>query len=234
MNNNNNEIIGENNNFEIEKKTETIGFDNVDTHSDFVAPMPNLETVVFNNVISNSDFVAPTSNSEIIDFDSVVSNLDFAKQTPKTETIGFDNVELKPEFVAPAQNLETIAFGDIISNSDVVTPTPNLEPASFDTNMVSNNQTEEVSENVTEQSVGGVNKTVLENLVQDTNELINPDMINPLKKPKEEVKLIQEEEPKVDYDKIATKKNYILLAVIVGIIIVFIIFLPNIVSLIGL
>lgn len=79
-----------------------------------------------------------------------------------------------------------------------------------------------------------VNRELLQNLNKDTNNLVNPDMIiNPLGKSETPSVSINMEEPKVDYDRIKTKKGYAFMAIIFLIIIVFIIFLPQIMSFIG-
>ena len=75
-----------------------------------------------------------------------------------------------------------------------------------------------------------VDYELLKNLAQDTNNLVNPDMINPLGKQK--VQNIEEkvEEPKVDYEEIRTKKGYVFMAIVFLIIILFIIFLPQLLA----
>lgn len=78
-----------------------------------------------------------------------------------------------------------------------------------------------------------INHKLLKNLAQDTNNLINPDMINPLGKQKEQNQNVNVEEPKVNYDEIKTKKDYVFMTIIFMIIIVFIILLPNILSILG-
>lgn len=79
-----------------------------------------------------------------------------------------------------------------------------------------------------------VNHELLQNLSKDTNNLVNPNMIiNPLRKSEEPVASVSAEEPRVDYDEIKTKKGYVFMAIIFLIIIVFIIFLPQIMSFIG-
>lgn len=79
-----------------------------------------------------------------------------------------------------------------------------------------------------------VNHELLENLSKDTNNLVNPDMIiNPLGKSEEPSVSVNIEEPKVDYDEIKTKKGYVFMAIIFLIILLFIIFLPQIMSFIG-
>ena len=79
-----------------------------------------------------------------------------------------------------------------------------------------------------------VNHQLLQNLNKDTNSLVNPNMIiNPLGKSEESSVSSNIEEPKVDYDEGKVKKGYIFMAIIFLIILVFIIFLPQIMSFIG-
>lgn len=78
-----------------------------------------------------------------------------------------------------------------------------------------------------------INHELLKNLAKDTNDLVNPDMINPLGKTKEQNTSVNIEEPKVDYEEINTKKGYVFMAVVFLIIIVFIILLPQLISLLG-
>jgi len=79
-----------------------------------------------------------------------------------------------------------------------------------------------------------VDHELLRNLNKDTNNLVNPDMIiNPLGKSEVSSFPTHVEEPKVDYDQIKTKKGYVFMTIIFLIIIVFIIFLPQIMSFIG-
>lgn len=81
-----------------------------------------------------------------------------------------------------------------------------------------------------------IDHELLKNLNNDTNNFVNPDLIvNPsVKDLTESVKKLEVEEPKVDYKEIRTKKNYAFMLIIFAIIIIFIIFLPKIVAIIGL
>jgi hypothetical protein len=79
-----------------------------------------------------------------------------------------------------------------------------------------------------------INRELLKNLSEDTNNLVNPDMvINPLGKKKEQDSNINVDEPKVNYEEINNKRNYALMTIIFLVIIVFIIFLPKIISILG-
>lgn len=81
-----------------------------------------------------------------------------------------------------------------------------------------------------------VNQELLNSLNKDTNSFVNPDLIvNPnVKKLEEKVESLNVDEPKVDYQEINNKRNIAFMVIIFLIIIVFIIFLPQIVALLGL
>lgn len=81
-----------------------------------------------------------------------------------------------------------------------------------------------------------IDHELLKNLNNDTNNFVNPDLIvNPsVKDLTESAEKLEVEEPKVDYKEIKTKRDYAFMLIIFAIIIIFIIFLPKIVAIIGL
>lgn len=122
-----------------------------------------------------------------------------------------------------------------------VNPTPtnnvgNNEAYSFFNNSSMSDETPEVlgfEEDNAPKSV--VDQEKLKTLNNDTNNFVNPSLVvNPQAKKEEKVESLDIEEPKVDYEKITEKKNYTFMFILFAIIIVFIIFLPKIVALIGL
>ena len=125
------------------------------------------------------------------------------------------NFSVEPEVINPMVNLEQPTT-EVISIINQVTDTTPVLP-----------------ELLNEQGKT-INRELLKNLNKDTNNLINPDMINPLGKQKEQNVNVVVEEPKVNYDEIKNKKNYAFMVIIFLIIGLFILFLPTILSFIGL
>jgi len=80
-----------------------------------------------------------------------------------------------------------------------------------------------------------VNNDVLQELNKDTDMFVNPDLVvNPsVKELEEQPEILDLEEPKVDYKKMENKKKYGFMALVFGIIIVFILLLPVIISILG-
>lgn len=108
-----------------------------------------------------------------------------------------------------------------------------------------NSQTQNLNENTTEveetevldlstaETLGdGPNLEKIEALNRETEQLINPSLVvNPHNKNLEESEVL-EEEYRVDYKEIKNKKKYVFMFIIFAILVLFIIFLPKIVSLI--
>lgn len=137
-----------------------------------------------------------------------------------------DSIEvLQPNL--SSDNLEIL--GDNLSQENLIVNTSlnsNTEPEILQFETI--NDVEQLNE-----QGKPINHELLKNLAKDTNDLVNPDMINPLGKPKEQNTSVNVEEPKVDYEEINTKKGYVFMAVVFLIIIVFIILLPKIIALLG-
>lgn len=165
--------------------------------------MDNRDNELFNGIID-----IPTTNTNNIE-----QNLEMSlNQNIQPQT----NMEI---IDVPVDNVEAVTVGNT-EVEDAAT-----EIIGFDLE----SQPEEIND---QDKV--VNHELLENLNKDTNNLVNPDMIiNPLGKSEEPSVSVNIEEPKVDYNEIKTKKGYVFMAVIFLIIIVFIIFLPQIMSFIG-
>jgi len=165
--------------------------------------MDNRDNELFNGIID-----IPTTNT-----DNVNPNLEmYTNQNAQSKT----EVEI---IDVPMDN-----------NEDLTTSAPSAgdsSPEIIDFNLDSQSNKANVQGKV-------VNHELLQNLNNDTNDLVNPDMIiNPLGKSEESSVPTEVNEPKVDYNEIKTKKGYVFMAIIFLIIILFIIFLPKIISFIG-
>ena len=183
--------------------------------------MNNKDNELFNGIIDvpndvnqNNDSLSSPSDLEY--------NFDFETQVQSQPTVTQTDSQVSSTQMSDADDS---LFG---GNQDIgINPVsnPNLEIMDFS----GNKQPEQLNEHGKP-----IDHELLKNLAEDTNNLVNPDMlINPLGKAKEENKPVNVEEPKVDYDGIKTKKGYIFMAVIFLIIIVFIIFLPQIMALLS-
>ncbi|MBE6144670.1 MAG: hypothetical protein E7169_03745 [Firmicutes bacterium] len=125
-------------------------------------------------------------------------------------------------------------------NQTPVNPVPNNNALEIEQRYDSSNLSSEFVQNTTaemvlEQEKVSTNEDILNNLNKDTNNLVNPNLIvNPsIQKVTEQPEVLNIEEPKVNYEEITEKKNYMFIFIIFAIIVLFIIFLPQIASLIG-
>lgn len=125
-------------------------------------------------------------------------------------------------------------------NQTPVNPVPNNNALEIEQRYDSSNLSSEIVQNTTaemvlEQEKVSTNEDILNNLNKDTNNLVNPNLIvNPsIQKVTEQPEVLNIEEPKVNYEEITEKKNYMFIFIIFAIIVLFIIFLPQIASLIG-
>lgn len=125
-------------------------------------------------------------------------------------------------------------------NQTPVNPVPNNNALEIEQRYDSSNLSSEIVQNTTaemvlEQEKVSTNEYILNNLNNDTNNLVNPNLIvNPsIQKVTEQPEVLNIEEPKVNYEEITEKKNYMFIFIIFAIIVLFIIFLPQIASLIG-
>ena len=138
-------------------------------------------------------------------------------------------IDVQPSFEVPMVDLsQDLQSNNNISNVNYAAGSISAEgPEIID--FVVDRQPEQVNE-----QGKTINHELLQTLNNDTKNLVNPDMIiNPFGKQNEESSRVNVEEPKVDYDEIKTKKGYVFMAIIFLIILVFIIFLPQIMSFIG-
>ena len=125
-------------------------------------------------------------------------------------------------------------------NQTPVDPVPNNNILETEQRLTSQNFSSEFVQNTTTETVLepekiSTNEDVLNNLNNDTNNLVNPNLIvNPsIQKVIEQPEVLDIEEPKVNYEEITEKKNYMFIFIIFAIIILFITFLPQIASFIG-
>lgn len=118
----------------------------------------------------------------------------------------------------------------ITNNVNNLSNNSNEQPEVLDFSEITNVPKVEVQEQKKQ-----VNQELLNSLNKDTNSFVNPDLIvNPnVKKLEEKPEVSNIEEPKVDYKEINNKRNYAFMIIIFLIIIVFIIFLPQIVAFLG-
>ena len=123
-------------------------------------------------------------------------------------------------------------------NQTPVAPAPNyntLEQSSVNQTITSENIQTNNPEIILDPEVKQTNEEILNDLNDDTNDFVNPNLIvNPsINKTEEQLETLKVEEPRVNYEEITEKKNYMFMFIIFAIIILFIIFLPQIASLIG-
>lgn len=132
-------------------------------------------------------------------------------------------------------NLEyNFNFESQVNSNNNVNNNPSSTAFSFFNSSVSDEKPEVLGfEEDTNQNT--LNQEKLKSLNNDTNNFVNPSMVvSPQLNKQEKVETLDIEEPKVDYEKITEKKNYMFMFILFAVIIVFIIFLPKIVELIGL
>ena len=138
---------------------------------------------------------------------------------------------MSPEMVT--EPVETVAMPEFempaVEEVAPVVETPVLEMASLEEVITPTvEQSASTPQQVNEQGKV-VNHELLKNLAEDTNNMVNPNMlVSPLGKQNEEKPVEIEEEPKVNYDKIKDKKNLILIVAIFLVILAFILLLPYI------
>ena len=138
---------------------------------------------------------------------------------------------MSPEMVTEPVETVTMPEFEMPAVEDVapVVETPVMEMASLEEVIAPTvEQSASTPQQVNEQGKV-VNHELLKNLAEDTNNMVNPNMlVSPLGKQNEEKPVEIEEEPKVNYDKIKDKKNLILIVAIFLVILAFILLLPYI------
>lgn len=164
----------------------------------------------------------PTSNNDINQ--NLEYNFDFETQVKPEPVI--DNNQVYQQPVSVSNEVETLAINN--STSSIIDEQSSPEILNFDT--VENNVPPSSQDPNPE-----VNHELLRNLNDATNNLVNPDLIvnSSSKSLVEQTEVLKEEEPKVDYTQIKSKRNNVFIFIIFLMVIIFIIFLPKIVSLIG-
>jgi len=209
--------------------------------------MNNKDNELFNEIIdipnngtTNADY-SPSNYSQLSVQTNLQPSVSQVQQQPMNDNIEVIDVPMdinqsQPEIIDVQPSFEV----PMVDLSQSLQANNNLNNANLDTGPVSVQSPEIIDfavdtqiEQINEQGKT-INHELLQSLNNDTKNLVNPDMIiNPFGKQEEQNNKVNIEEPKVDYDEIKTKKGYVFMAIIFLIIIVFIIFLPQIMSLLG-
>lgn len=178
----------------------------------------NME-VLNNNMSNNNIGIMDAVNNNM-------SNNNYEKMEVSQPTNDNQNMDFQNNYVKDAQTIEAEnQFDSSSMNSNLI----------YENNEQVGSLNNSTLENTTVNPDNKTNEELLKSLNEDTEALINPSMgISSIGQAiNEKVEAVNIEEPKVDYEKIENRRKYIFMGIIFAIMLIFIIFLPKIVSLIG-
>jgi len=206
-----------------------------------------------NNIQPELPTLEPVMNTEVVSFPAEMQTEEMLQPTMPSEFNVFQEqipqaVEQQPELptLEPAMNTEVVSFPVEMQTEEMLQPTMPSEFNVFQEQMPQAVEQPEIPvlDQTTNTEMTGsteqlneygkpINHELLKNLAEDTNNLVNPNMlVSPIGKQKEE-EIVEVDEPKVDYEEIKEKKNYALMIIIFLIIVAGILLLPTITSIIG-